>query len=165
MLYGTIMQKAIVSCLPVQLEFLLPVVKIIPTRILYGVFSSAMVFVSKTVARLSAVAVYNEAKELIPGKTDDPLLLTLGEKIPENAGLLSAISKALREDLGEASEVLNATVKLEESAGLVSQTVATVAPALSTTIETTVSVTSGIFAFLAACVTLGGATSDFKSAS
>jgi len=36
MLYGTIMQKAIVSCLPVQLEFLLPVVKIIPTRVLYG---------------------------------------------------------------------------------------------------------------------------------
>src|SRR3954451_25249681 len=111
MLYGTIMQKAIVSCLPVQLEFLLPVVKIIPTRVLYGVFSSAMVFVSKTVARLSAVAVYNEAKELIPGQDTDPLLLTLGEKIPESPGLLSAISRALSQDLGEASKVLDAAVK------------------------------------------------------
>jgi hypothetical protein len=55
MLYRTIMQKAIVNCLPVQYEFLLPVVKIIPTRVLYRVFSSAMVFVTKTLARLSAV--------------------------------------------------------------------------------------------------------------
>src|SRR5947199_10285751 len=111
MLYGTIMQKAIVSCLPVKFEFLLTVVKIIPTRVLYGVFSSAMVFVTKTIARLSAVAVYNEAKELIPGKDNDPLLLTLitvEEKMPEMPSLLSAISRALSQDLVEATKVLNA---------------------------------------------------------
>jgi hypothetical protein len=43
------------------------------------------------------------------------------------------------------------------------QTVATVAPALSTTMETTVSVTSGIFGFLAAAVTLGGISNGGQS--
>jgi len=127
-----------------------------------------MVFVTKTIARLSAVAVYNEAKELIPGQDTDPLLLTVGEKIQESPSLLSAISRVISQDLGEASKVLDATVKLEETAGLISQsaqTLATVAPALSTTMETTVSVTSGIFGFLAAAVTLGGISEGGKSAS
>jgi len=139
-----ILKEVIINCMPSKLEYLAPIVKIIPTRLVYGLVSSSIIFVMNTLSRATGVLIYKELPKL--AKEEEVLSITNGEvvnNIPQEAIMENILGDSLRN-----MENMVALEQLSQSVA----SLAEVSPSVSTTIETGISCTSGFLALISSLV-------------